>query len=206
MRNFSKKNHTMTFPFAAWKRIEIRPVRCHRTHESIRGERPFHRSRRRCRRSVKNTGLKYLFYRLDRRCRAEYIFGISLGGCVSPRLARNNTSPHPPSSTTQCKFGNRILRNFAGRPNGRGGIKFRRDTLSIHAPRTFHSNVAPRLSHFPPLWTYFTGSERGGQEKESSLLIHRRFPRSGFKGNSKVESEKLAERDAKRREMTKRPR
>lgn len=145
MRNFSKKNHTMTFPFAAWKRIEIRPVRCHRTHESIRGERPFHRSRRRCRRSVKNTGLKYLFYRLDRRCRAEYIFGISLGGCVSPRLARNNTSPHPPSSTTQCKFGNRILRNFAGRPNGRGGIKFRRDTLSIHARPSFPTDPHARF-------------------------------------------------------------
>lgn len=94
MRNFSKKNHTMTFPFAAWKRIEIRPVRCHRTHESIRGERPFHRSRRRCRRSVKNTGLKYLFYRLDRGVVGRNTFSVSVSGAAC-RPGSHETTPPP---------------------------------------------------------------------------------------------------------------
>ena len=45
------------------------------------------------------------------RCRGKYIFSISLQGCVSQEVRQ-------PGNSTQCKFGhgNRILRNFAGRP------------------------------------------------------------------------------------------
>lgn len=59
------------------------------------------------------------------------------------RTKHTSNSPSLPTPTTQCKFGNRILRNFAGR----GGIKFRRDTLSIHARPSFPTDpVLFRLS------------------------------------------------------------
>lgn len=73
--------------------------------------------------------------------------------------------------------------------HGRGGIKFRRDTLSIHARPSFPTDpIACRPPPFIPTvalstslwWTYFTGSETSGQEsglrqKESLLLIRGRF-------------------------------
>lgn len=169
----------------AWKRMEIRPVRCHRTYESIRGERPFHRSRRHC---AKNTGLKYLFYRLDRRCRAEYIFGISLEGCLSPRLARN-TRATPPLSPLPPRNANSAI-EFSGILPDAVELNFAatlcRYTRALPSPPIpFYSDCRASLIPLSTSLDIFHGIGKGGQEKRratSLLLIRRRFPRSGFKG------------------------
>lgn len=91
--------------------------------------------------------------------------------------------------------------------HGRGGIKFRRDTLSIHARPSFSTDpTACRPPPFIPTvalstslwWTYFTGSETSGQEsglrqKESLLLIRGRF----------FQDRVLKEKEGKRRRIRK---
>lgn len=72
-------------------------------------------------------------------------FSVSVSRAACRPGSHETHEQHPtlPTPTTQCKFGNRILRNFAGR----GGIKFRRDTLSIHARPSFPTDpVLFRLS------------------------------------------------------------